>query len=158
MASSSFRLYFAICFAMMASAMADITALVGEWKVAEIYDTLNDLEPRELPTSTGGPFVFKLTPKGNDEDTLILATRIGNSMRTSINVLNDDAATGNSNIKVGLVIGTKMMPAPDLYELETFLSEALPKMDTMTVSADGQEMVMTGTSKIVLEAVETTDV
>jgi hypothetical protein len=74
-------------------------------------------------------------------------------MRTSVEVLDDQGS-----IKVGLIMSTQMMPPKDFFDLEILLSKVLPAMTKMDLNAEGTELVMTGTGKMILESVETTQV
>jgi hypothetical protein len=145
-----------LLFTKMASAVvigSDIASFVGEWQLTEIYDSVDSSVPKELPKE-GGPFVLKLSPSDKDPEHSLLAwTKVGNTMRTSIVVLDAD----QGSIKVGSLMSTQMMPPQELFDLEILLSKVLPAMDQMVLSNDGDELVMFGTGKMVLTSVETTE-
>jgi hypothetical protein len=133
---------------------AEIAAFAGEWKILEAYDTVDGTAPRELPSSIGRPLIFNMIiSETSPTDTLDLAFKVGNNMRTSIKV-SEETSPSSASIQVGLIMSTMMMPPQDQYEFEMFLSGALPKMTTMTLESDGQELLLTGESKIVLQLVD----
>jgi META domain len=157
--SSSFKTFLVFILATVLSTMvnADIYNFAENWKVLEAYDTIDSTTPRELPSSLGHAPVFHISRSDKSPtDTLNLGCKVGNSMRTSVKItgVGDDA--NSVSIQVGLVMSTMMMPPEDQYGFEMFLSGALPKMTSMTL--EGQELVMAGDAKIVLQAVETSDV
>jgi hypothetical protein len=146
--------FFLVVTFMTSFADAEIASFAGEWKILEAYDTLDGTTPRDLPSSIGRPLIFKImVSEKNPTDTLDLAFKVGNNMRTTIKVT-DQPSSSSASIQIGLIMSTMMMPPQDQYEFEMFLSGALPKMNTMTLESDGQELLLTGESKIVLQAVD----
>ncbi|KAL3923670.1 MAG: hypothetical protein SGILL_001525 [Bacillariaceae sp.] len=139
----------------MTTVNAEISSYVGVWKVTEVYDSSDRTTPRELPT-TGGPFVFKFALNDKSPtDTLSVGVKIGNQMRTSILILDEEDST--ASIKVGLLMSTQMMPPQDQFQFEMFLSKALPKMTTMSLDDAQQQMLLVGEARMVLQAVDTAD-
>jgi hypothetical protein len=147
-------LVFLVVTIMTSLSDAEIASFSGEWRVLEAYDTVDGAIPRELPSSLGRPLIFKMSVSENSPtDTLDLAFKVGNNMRTSIKVTAEPSPS-SASIQIGLIMSTMMMPPQDQYEFEMFLSGSLPKMSTMTLESDGQELLLTGESKIVLQAVD----
>jgi hypothetical protein len=143
---------------------------VGEWKLKEIRDD-ND-NPRKIPTSSnnGEPFILTLGEPGDDNKSLNLHIKIGNSMWASIEFLDN---SGGSKIRVGNVLSTLMYPGKELMGLERLLSEYLPRMvliekkDTLLImttagafisnnNIEGRSARKISHAKIVFEAVEYT--
>jgi hypothetical protein len=152
------KLFFAVILMAFTIVNAEISSFVGNWMILEVYDTVTSPSPRELPTSAG-PFIFKfLINEQNPSDTLNVSFKIGNIMRTTLKILDDDEASSSATIEVGLLMSTQMMPAQDQFQFEMFLSKALPKMTDMILDDAGEEMILIGDSKIVLQAVDTSDV
>jgi META domain len=140
---------------MMASAAAalDPSAVIGEWKIAEIYDDNGpERNPLDMPTS-GGPYLIRFREKEGRDNTLSFYSKIGNSLVSSVTF-----EEGSSDqIHFGNVVSTKMMPELSQYKLEVYLSRYLPTMTTLTVSEDKQRLVLTGEGRIVCESADTTD-
>ena len=151
----SLSLFLALIVLMATSASAEISSFVGNWKVLEVYDSIDSTTPRELPSN--GPFVFRFAINDkHPEDTLSVGIKVGNTMRTSVNVLEEKDL--EAEIHVGLMMSTQMMPPQDQFQFEMFLSKAIPKMTVMKLNADKSEMVLEGDAKIVLAATDTADV
>jgi hypothetical protein len=139
----------------MTSVTAEITSYVGNWKVLEVYETVISDTPRTLPAN--GPFVFRFTiNEQSPEDTLNVGLKVGNTMRTSVKIL-DEPNDNEASIQVGLMMSTQMMPPQDQFQFEMFLSRALPKMTTMKLNSDQTEMLLEGDAKFVLQATDTSD-
>jgi len=136
---------------------ASRNSFVGKWKLKEIWDDSDDDKPRKLPTNDDGkPFILtfdepstrnkggRSSDDNNDNDnndnnnkSLNLYIKIGNSMRTSVKFLDDNAdnddsssssSSSSSKIEVGLVMGSRMYPGEELMGLENYLSAYLPQM------------------------------
>ncbi|KAG7359920.1 metA domain containing protein [Nitzschia inconspicua] len=149
-----FKLLAIVLVATIMSVSADISKFTGEWKILEAYDSVDSTIPRELPTSVGHSLVFKVTLSDNNpSDTLNLGCKVGNSLRTSVKITAEQ--DNSASVEVGPIMSTMMMPPEDQYEFEMYLNGALPKMTTMTLGNDGQELLMTGEAKVVLQFVDT---
>jgi len=139
--------------------------VMGDWKLVELYDDQN--QPVEIPdaspsSSDRDGFVLHLTKKqGDDGDddnedgtTLSLFTKIGNSMGGIILLVDDNANGDNEQtIKVGPLRSTMMMPPPQIFALEQYLTKYLSTMDTLKLNDDGDELVMLGSGRIVCQNV-----
>ena len=147
--------------------------LEGDWKLKEIWDREHSDKPRPLPSgSDDGPFIFRIGKQSGGNDGIFnLSVKIGNSMRTTVELIdkdNDDVVGSSGNkIKVGPVMGTRMLVSDELNRLENYLSSYLPQMEFLEVRGRGTSedglLVMTTTGdvddtghkpKIVCEAVE----
>ncbi len=129
----------------------ELSAVIGDWTVAQIYDSPTGTDPLDMPT-TGGPYVFHFKEKEGSTDSLSFYTKIGNSMRSNVRVI-----SGSDDIEFGLLLSSKMMPEASQYRLEMYLSQYLPKMTTVTVTSDGQQLILTGEGRIVCDASVTTE-
>lgn len=145
-----------------AATTADLSKYMGEWKLTELYN--DQQEPVEIPSSSEG-FVLHLLGKEDDVDgsnsnanSLVLYTHIGNNLRTTVEFVDDNNDDGGDDddedsIKIGMIASTMMMPPPEMYALEQYLSTYLPSMTSIQVSGDGEELVLMGAGRIVAVAV-----
>ena len=141
--------------------------VMGDWKLVELYDDQN--QPVEIPDAPSDDgFVLHLTKKqqeqqsggGDDDDddddgkTLSLYTKIGNNMG-GIMLLVDDETNDvkEQTIKVGPLRSTMMMPPPQIFALEQYLTKYLSTMDTLKLNDDGDELVMLGSGRIICQNV-----
>eukprot|EP00529_Nitzschia_sp_RCC80_P036119 CAMPEP_0113456290 /NCGR_PEP_ID=MMETSP0014_2-20120614/8811_1 /TAXON_ID=2857 /ORGANISM="Nitzschia sp." /LENGTH=163 /DNA_ID=CAMNT_0000347739 /DNA_START=119 /DNA_END=610 /DNA_ORIENTATION=+ /assembly_acc=CAM_ASM_000159 len=153
---------------MMAATTTTTTAsltpdeVMGDWKLVELFDDQN--EPVEIPDAPSDDgFVLHLTEKqgagdgDNDDDdgkTLSLYTKIGNNMGGIMLLVDDETNSNNEQtIKVGPLRSTMMMPPPQIFALETYLTKYLSTMDTLKLNDDGDELVLLGTGRIVCQNV-----
>jgi len=168
---------FIIASSMMLSVTAtDPSKFVGEWKLKEVWDNKENA-PIQLP-SNEGPFILRLISieqtasdaSDNDNETLNLYVKVGNTMRSSVEFLDDNNANNDSssnNIRVGDIMKTLMWPGSELMQLENYLSKYLPQMTSIELGGRGETentLIMTsdrdqqdggaGQAKIVCEAVE----
>lgn len=134
---------------------------MGDWKLVELYDDRN--QPVELPSSSEG-FVLHLVKKEikDEQDpeqqegakTLSLYTKIGNSMGGVLSLVDDSAnLEKEQTIKVGPLRSTMMMPPPELFAVEQYLSKYLGAMKTLKLSDDGDELIWMGTGRIICQNV-----
>jgi hypothetical protein len=114
---------------------------LGDWTVTEAYG-----ENREVITLPEGSYTFKIS-EGDDAESLKLTVKVGNSMRTRITLLEPQQDDGSQSISVGGLMSTMMMPPAALFRLETYLSDIMPKMESMQVV--GENLVFEGEGKIV---------
>jgi len=169
---------FIIASSMMLSVTAtDPSKFVGEWKLKEVWDNKENA-PIQLPINEG-PFILRLisieqtasdaSDKDNDNE-LSLVVKVGNTMFTSVEFLDDNNANNDSssnNIRVGDIMKTLMWPGSELMQLENYLSKYLPQMTSIELGGRGETentLIMTsnrdqqdggaGQAKIVCEAVE----
>lgn len=131
----------------------EMSAVIGDWKLAQIYDSPTGTDPLGLPT-TGGPFIFHFMGKEDSTDTLSFHTKIGNTMRGNVQF----TAGSTDGIQFGPILSSRMMPEASQYRLEMYLSQYLPKMTTLTVSDDGQKLILSGEGKIVCDVFATTEI
>lgn len=137
--------------ALATASATELSSVIGAWKITEIYDGPAGADPLEMPT-TGGPFLFHFREKEGSTDSLWFYTKIGNNIRSAVQF-----TEGSDDVKFGALMSTQMMPGESLYRLETYLSLYLPKMTALTVSSDGQQLVLTGEGRIFCDAVKATD-
>lgn len=115
---------------------------IGEWKLKEVRSE-NDAEPLSI-TGNGRGYVLKLLPVqsigDNYQETLSLSIKVGNSMRSTVEILEEDEITYQHKIKVGFMMSTRMMPgSEEKRKLEKYLSDQLPKMTSMEIKDIGGE-------------------
>jgi hypothetical protein len=132
-------------------AMADKEAFVGKWKIVDALD--EEFQPFVLPA---GDFYMELmaaTTTSGADDFLSVSIKIGNSLGTKIK-FGEVTAEGDS-ITVDYVVSSRMMPPENLFRLETFLTNTLPKMTTAkTETLDGTtQMTLSGMGKLSFEKV-----
>jgi SpoVK/Ycf46/Vps4 family AAA+-type ATPase len=129
-----YLLFVGILIAMVSVAEAAATKAVGEWKLTEVRRA--NEEPLSI-TEDGDSYVMKLVPNASDETSLRVSIKVGNSMRTGIKILEEDESSQQQKIEIDFVMGTRMMPgSEEKARLEDYLSQELPKMDSMEVKSD----------------------
>mmetsp|Transcript_11095 Transcript_11095/g.17179 ORF Transcript_11095/g.17179 Transcript_11095/m.17179 type:complete len:192 (+) Transcript_11095:31-606(+) len=73
-----------------------------------------------------------------DDSNYNLGVKVANSLRAHINV--DE----NNKLEMGPVMSTRMMPPPELREMEDFLSEHLPTLENIYFEDDENHLKLTG--------------
>jgi hypothetical protein len=131
----------------------ELSSIIGDWKVVQIYDSPTGTEPLDLPT-TGGPFIFHFVGKVDSTDSLSFYTKIGNTMRGDVQFTSDSSSNG---IQFGPILSSRMMPEASQFMLEMYLSQYLPKMTTLSVSGDGQQLILIGEGRIICDVSEATE-
>jgi len=116
----------------------------GDWilKKAFVGPELTD-----FPLPTGNKCILSFS--STDEDGSYeynLAIKVGNTIRTRVTVFtkndnNDDDVF--ENIQVKPPMSSMMMPPPELYNLESYLTKSLPTLFKMIVS-ENAHLIMTG--------------
>jgi hypothetical protein len=117
----------------------------GEWPLVETMDGDNQAVP--LPEGT-----FTFVIEDIDTASLQVYIKVGNNMRTKI-TLEEGESESSKKIRVGGVLSTMMMPAKDLFQLETYLSRTLPKMDVISVQDGTLTLEGAGEGKIICKQV-----
>merc|ERR1712157_71978 len=94
-----------------------------------------------------GNFAAQISEMDGDEDGKALYSfgiKIGNNLRTSVTMItsveNNDSQ--EKTIEVGPVMSTMMMPPRELFDLEMFLSDALPKSDRLELKEEEDDVTM----------------
>lgn len=151
-----FHLLLVLLIAMVSVAEASLTSTVGEWKLKEVWKE-NDAEPLSI-TRDGRSYIMKIQPENpeNDSSSLRLTIKVGNAMSSSIEILEEDETSNQQTIKIGFVMSTRMMPgSEEKQQLESYLSNNLPKMNSMKID-DGEHLVLSSETgaRIVLEVSE----
>mmetsp|Transcript_5433 Transcript_5433/g.7863 ORF Transcript_5433/g.7863 Transcript_5433/m.7863 type:complete len:315 (+) Transcript_5433:50-994(+) len=108
---------------------------IGDWALKQAFA---GPELGEFPLPAGKQCILSFSSDGSS--TYQLNIKLGNSIFTTV------AITGKmenfDKIEIEEVSSTKMMPPPDIYKVECFLAESLPKMFKMIVS--DRDLIMTG--------------
>jgi hypothetical protein len=113
---------------MTPSVAAKPSSFVGTWKLDQLYDGTD--APVAVPTSKD--FILSLTPSGDGSaDHYQLSIQIGNSLSSLVQVT--DPTASSTAIHIKFVRSTMMMPPQELFTLEMFLTDAFPKMETITL-------------------------
>jgi hypothetical protein len=107
------------------------SSFVGEWNLVEVYD-----ENDALVTLPDGSFVMKIEEK--DEKSLKFNFKIGNGLRGRIQLQDDGSVT------LGPIMSTMMMPPEPIWKLESFVSNALPKVTSMVIMETDASLEMQG--------------
>jgi len=115
------------------------TSYAGKYRLSEILDA--QANSKELPAKD-----FEAVIKEDDEF-LRFSVKIGNVMRTKIALIGESIEE-SQKVKVSGVLSTMMMPAPDLFEVEKFLSKTLPTVTTMKL--EGDKLTLSGDGAAVL--------
>ena len=146
-----------------ATATTDPSRFVGEWKLKEIWDSENNDTPRNL-WSDEGPFILRLESRehanDNDNEILGLNVKVANSIFSYMEFLDDNNNNNNNNIRVGSMMSTLMMPSPELYQLEIYLSNYLPQMTSMELGGRGESeklLIMTTSASVTSDGNEDKD-
>jgi hypothetical protein len=132
-------LTFLLFFITLNFAMA-VSPFVGTWKLVETYD--EDMHQVDLP---GGSFSFKIK-ETEESNRLMLAIKVGNQMSAPI-FLEGDGESSPQSISFKGMRSTMMMPAENLFKLETYLTNTLPKMDSMSI--ENEILTFNGEGKII---------
>mmetsp|Transcript_53349 Transcript_53349/g.159749 ORF Transcript_53349/g.159749 Transcript_53349/m.159749 type:complete len:312 (-) Transcript_53349:51-986(-) len=111
-------------------------AYCGDWELTKAFDG-PELYERALPKDEEIILNFHQTGGKSYH----LSVKVGNSMRTTVNITGELEAF--DEINVGMVMSTRKMPPPELMDFERFLSSKLPEMRKMIVGENG-ELVMCG--------------
>jgi hypothetical protein len=113
-------------FATMADAEGTFS---GSWKMAQVFD--NNLDSINLPA---GDFILTLQPSKDFERagiydmSLALTNRLGGRMTV---IESDDLGPRKSNIQIGPIRSTMMMPEQSIFRLEVSLTDIMPDMNTV---------------------------
>jgi hypothetical protein len=116
------------------------SSFVGSWNLVEIYS--ENMIPETLPAdAAGGSYYFKIHEE--DADHLQLSIKVGNNLSSSVTLL------GGGDVTIRGVRSTMMMPSDIQFKLETYLSNMLPKITSMTRVDD--TLILEGEGKIVCQ-------
>ena len=115
---------------------------VGSWNLVQIYS--ENMTPESLPD---GSYHFKIEEE--DPEHLHLNIQVGNSMSSSVTLLKRGESDASQQVTIGGVRSTTMMPPDSQFKLETYLSNTLPKITSMTRVDD--TLILEGEGKIVCQ-------
>jgi hypothetical protein len=132
-----------IAFLTLNIAMA-ASPFVGSWNLVEIYS--ENMTPETLPP---GSYHFKIQEQ--DPEHLQLNIKVGNNLGSSITLLEgSDNNASFQKVRIGGVRSTMMMPPENQFKLETYLSNMLPKITSITI-VDDTTLILEGEGKIVCQ-------
>jgi hypothetical protein len=134
-----------LLFTLNALGVAMSSPFAGEWPLVETLD--GDHQAVPLPEGT-----FTFVIEDIDTASLQVYIKVGNNMRTKI-TLEEGESESSKKIRVGGVLSTMMMPSKDLFQLETYLSRTLPKMDIISVQDGTLTLEGAGEGKIICKQV-----
>jgi hypothetical protein len=115
---------------------------VGKWNLVEIYS--ENMTPETLPAGS-----YHFTIQEQDTKHLRLNIKVGNNMATSVTLEGGESDAASRTVTIGGVMSTMMMPSDEQFKLETYLSNMLPKITSMTIVDD--TLTMEGEGKIVCQ-------
>lgn len=120
------------------------TFAVGEWKLKEVWRE-NAAEPLSI-TRDGESYIMKIYPaEEKHPDSHRFSIKVGNSMSSSMKIVEEEG--NKQKINIGFVMSTRMMPgSEEKRELEGYLSDQLPKMTSIRVKGEGEELVLSSES------------
>mmetsp|Transcript_21955 Transcript_21955/g.36326 ORF Transcript_21955/g.36326 Transcript_21955/m.36326 type:complete len:319 (+) Transcript_21955:98-1054(+) len=107
---------------------------IGDWKLEKLF-TGPELHEFPLPEGHDIILIFKGGPAN-----FRFSAKVGNTIGCQIEVEGKQEAF--DKIKVGPVMGTKMMPPPALQAVESLINESLPILCKMIIS--DSSLIMTG--------------
>jgi hypothetical protein len=129
-----------VAFLSLNIAMA-ASPFVGSWNLVEIYS--ESMTPETLPA---GSYHFKI--QETDLEHLQLNIKVGNSLSSFV-TLEGGESDASQKVTIGGVRSTMMMPPEDQIKLETYLSNMLPKITSITLVDD--TLTLEGEGKIVCQ-------
>lgn len=90
----------------------------------------------EIPIPAGD-FILRMDPSKTDVNQYNLGIKLGNSMGASAKVSElDDESSSEDAITIGGVRSTMMMPPPEIFRVETAMSDLLPAATTIALESD----------------------
>ncbi|MCL4418468.1 hypothetical protein M1146_00005 [Patescibacteria group bacterium] len=120
----------------------------------ELYDGSD--KPVAIPEPKSFITMSIFAPQDQDSidmNVYLLALVTGNHWGTSLRILESSADSSSYDIQVGSIMSPMMTPPDNLFALEMFLRDTLPKMESMVV--DKTKLTMKGAAaKIVLSRPE----
>jgi len=128
--------------AVLLPAVAMSAKYDGMWKFESAVDEAH--APVTIPGS------FSVVVRSESDERYALSVRVGNSMRADMRVQAGQEGAAVDHVHIGDCMSTMMMPPENLFKFEQFLTTGLPKMQTITLSEDGNKMILEGASKITL--------
>jgi hypothetical protein len=116
-----------------------LSPFAGTWELSEMLDA----ESNSKPLPEGRTFV---RIEEVNEGQLKIFVKIGNNMRSTITLKGGDSPE-SQEVSFGGVMSTMMMPAPELYEVEKYLSKTFPTVTKMEIKED--KLVFNGDGTII---------
>ena len=118
---------------------------VGDWSLKETFG--EDMNPVTFPDDSTYKFHIE---EEEDEHHLRLNIKIGNNLGGLITVEEaEDNPSSAKTVQISRIRSTRMRPPESLFKLETYLTNTLPKMVSMSV--EGETLVFEGEGKIVCQ-------
>lgn len=152
------------------SSMDDSTSFKGEWIVKQCFSG-PELGEHKLPSTVKailsiqdlsalqGRFRGRCTMRSkaaaeeeeHSSKKYDLSIKVGNIMNATIDTIQqeDGNEEGFTKIQIGPIVSTEMMPPPDEYEVETFLSSSLPSLQKMIADENGALILNGPTCEII---------
>jgi hypothetical protein len=118
-----------------------ISPFAGTWELSEMLDA--DSNILLLPEGK----TFDVMIEEVEEGQLKIIVKIGNNMRSKITLMGGDSPQ-SQEVSFGGVMSTMMMPAPELYVVEKFLSNTLPTITKMDITTE-DKLVLEGDGTII---------
>jgi len=153
----------------------DLTSFAGEWRIKQCFrgpelgeyklpSTVKCILSIQNPSTSRGvlprgggrggfrgrPDVRSTAQEGDDSNKYDLSIKVGNMMRATIGTMEQEVdSEGFTKIQIGPIMSTEMMPPPDEYEVENFLSASLPVLQKMIVDENGNLILNGPTCEII---------
>eukprot|EP00568_Trieres_chinensis_P011360 CAMPEP_0183301720 /NCGR_PEP_ID=MMETSP0160_2-20130417/7746_1 /TAXON_ID=2839 ORGANISM="Odontella Sinensis, Strain Grunow 1884" /NCGR_SAMPLE_ID=MMETSP0160_2 /ASSEMBLY_ACC=CAM_ASM_000250 /LENGTH=305 /DNA_ID=CAMNT_0025464391 /DNA_START=67 /DNA_END=984 /DNA_ORIENTATION=- len=108
----------------------------GDWTLKKAFE---GPELVEKPIPEDANIILRLSLE--DGDRYALSLKVGNKMHTTLKL--SGKLDAFDTIEVGMLSSTRMLPPPELFDMESFLSTNLPNLHKMIVGEDGI-LIMTG--------------
>eukprot|EP00980_Cylindrotheca_fusiformis_P012189 scaffold2962_cov126-Cylindrotheca_fusiformis.AAC.5 len=124
---------------VMATTTTPTSPFVGKWHLTELINPKTGTQP--LPDK-----IMAVDIESISETELSLSINVGNNMGSTITLA--DATATSSEVRVGPVMSTEMMPPQDLWEVEQFLAKTLETVHKMKVNKDNN-LVLEGDGSII---------
>jgi META domain len=144
----SFLSVFFIAYTLLARAMA-VQNYEGMYRLTKVFDE----KMGEIPIPEGD-FVLRMDPSKPDVNQYNLGIKLGNSMGTSAIVSElDNESSSEDAISISGVRSTMMMPPPEIFKVETAMSDLLPAVTTIALVDDvltlkGSKGIIQATRKV----------
>jgi META domain len=121
----------------------------GSYRLTKVIDE----NMGEIPIPTGD-FIFRMNPSNADANQYNLGIKLGNSMGASATVSDlDNENSSEDTISIRGVRSTMMMPPPEIFRIETAMSDLLPSVTTINLENDvltlkGSKGIIEATRKV----------
>jgi len=113
----------------------------GKWKLEQAVSG-PERGKYEIPQNHDVVLLLALAESSSPtRRTYHLSIKLGNTLRTSLHIT-DKLESFDSVAVSPRIMSTRMMPPPQLYKLETFVSTALPTIHKMTIRPEDASLIM----------------